>query len=194
MTMTTTTLDENIVEHDKNPGEQLASIREQKGYTIEYVANKLHLRARIIELIENNEFHLLPEPVFVKGYLRAYAKLLGTSPEPYLAIFNAQFVVEKKSDRALLWQQSKRESHKAEHIIRWFTILFALGVIVAVGIWWQKNRDTQEIFPTKATPVDLSLNQTSTIETKELKLTDISKMHSMLNPKPEMSPMEKIGD
>lgn len=95
MTITTTTLDENIVEHDKNPGEQLASIREQKGYTVEYVANKLHLRARIIELIENNEFHLLPEPVFVKGYLRAYAKLLGTSPEPYLAIFNAQFVVEK---------------------------------------------------------------------------------------------------
>ena len=194
MTITTTTLDENIVEHDKNPGEQLASIREQKGYTVEYVANKLHLRARIIELIGNNEFHLLPEPVFVKGYLRAYAKLLGTSPEPYLAIFNAQFVVEKKSDRALLWQQSKRESHKAEHIIRWFTILFALGVIVAVGIWWQKNRDTQQIFPTKTTPVDLSLNQTSTIETKELKLTDISKMHSMLNPKPEMSPMEKIGD
>lgn len=65
---------------------------------------------------------------------------------------------------------------------------------MAVGIWWQKNRDTQQIFPTKTTPVDLSLNQTSTIETKELKLTDISKMHSMLNPKPEMSPMEKIGD
>ncbi|KTD00288.1 helix-turn-helix domain-containing protein [Fluoribacter gormanii] len=190
---TITTLDENIVEHNKNPGEQLASIREQKGYTVEYVANKLHLRARIIELIESNEFHLLPEPVFVKGYLRAYAKLLGTSPEPYLAIFNEQFVVEKKSDRALLWQQSKRESHKAEHIIRWFTILFAVGVIVAVGIWWQKNRDSQQVFSTKSTPVDLSLNQTPAVETQELKLTDISKMQSLLNPKPEMSPMEKIG-
>ncbi|PWY55289.1 DNA-binding protein [Legionella qingyii] len=190
---TITTLDENIVEHNKNPGEQLASIREQRGYTVEYVANKLHLRTRIIELIESNEFHLLPEPVFVKGYLRAYAKLLGTSPEPYLAIFNEQYVVEKKSDRALLWQQSKRESHKAEHIIRWFTILFAVGVLVAVGIWWQKNRDTEQVFPTKSTPVDLSLNQTPAVETQELKLTDISKMQSLLNPKPEMTPMEKIG-
>ncbi|STY29238.1 DNA-binding protein [Legionella wadsworthii] len=192
---TTTTLDEITAENDNNPGEQLANIRQQKGYTVEYVANKLHLRARIIELIENNEFHLLPEPVFVKGYLRAYAKLLGTSPEPYLAIFNEQFVVEKKSDRALLWQQSKRESHKAEHIIRWFTILFALGVIVAVGVWWQKNRDMQQVFTTKKAPVDLSLNQTpASIETKELKLTDISKMQSLLNPKPEMSPLEKVGD
>lgn len=190
---TITTLDENMMENDKNPGEQLASIRQQRGYTVEYVANKLHLRARIIELIENNEFHLLPEPVFVKGYLRAYAKLLGTSPEPYLAIFNNQYADEKKPERALLWQQSKRESHKAEHIIRWFTLLFALGVIVAVGIWWQKNRDNQQVFSAKSTPTDLSLNQTLTTETAELKLTDISKMQSLLNPKPEMSPLEKIG-
>ena len=69
-----------------NPGVQLASIRQQKGYTVEYVANKLHLRVRIIELIENSEFNLLPEPVFVKGYLRAYSKLLGISPEPFLHI------------------------------------------------------------------------------------------------------------
>lgn len=188
-----TTLDENIVENDRKPGAQLALIRQQKGYTIEYVANKLHLRARIIELIENNEYHLLPEPVFVKGYLRAYAKLLGTSPEPYLAIFNDQYIVEKKPERALLWQQSKRESHKAEHVIRWVTILFALGVLVAVGVWWQKNRDTQQVFSTKNQPTNLSLTQTPSIDTVELKLTDISKMQSILNPKPEMSPVEKIG-
>ncbi|MBI2786624.1 MAG: helix-turn-helix domain-containing protein [Legionella longbeachae] len=191
---TITTLDENILEHDKYPGEQLASIRQQKGYTIEYVANKLHLRVRIIELIENDDFHLLPEPVFVKGYLRAYAKLLGTSPEPYLARFNQHYVVDKKPDRALLWQQSKRESHKVEHIIRWFTILFALGVIVAVGIWWQKNGDNQQVFSTNTPATDLSLNQIPTIETTELKLTDISKMQSLLSPKPEMSPLEKTGD
>jgi cytoskeleton protein RodZ len=195
---TSTTMDENIAAPDLNPGAQLACIRQQRGYTIEFVASKLHLRAHVIELIENNEFHLLPQPVFVKGYLRAYAKLLGTSPEPYLAIFNAQFGLEKKTDRALLWQQSKRESHKAEHLIRWFTILFALGVIVAVGIWWQKNRDSQQVYPNKNVASDLSLNQTlntesSKIESTELKLTDISKMQSLLIPKPEMSPMEKIS-
>lgn len=190
---TVTTLDENLIEKNKNPGEQLANIRQEKGYTIEYVANKLHLRTRIIELIENNEFHLLPEPVFVKGYLRAYAKLLGTSPEPYLTVFNEQFAIEKKMDRALLWQQSKREPHKAEHVIRWFTVLFALGVIVAVGIWWQKNRDNEQVFSEKAvtTMSDLSLNQTQQTETTKLKLTDISKMQSLLNPKMEISPVEK---
>ena len=170
-----------------NPVIQLSSIRQQKGYSIEYVASKLHLRTRIIELIENGEFNLLPEPVFVKGYLRAYSKLLGVSPDPFLAAFDAQYVFEKKPERAL-WQ-SKRESHKAEYIIRWFTLLFALGVMVAVGIWWQKNKDSQPVYSAKKTATDLSLNQTTT----ELKLTDLSKMQSLLAPTVRMTPLEKKG-
>ncbi|MFT4057967.1 MAG: helix-turn-helix domain-containing protein [Legionella sp.] len=188
---TITTLDDNAILHTINPGAQLANIREQKGYTVEFVANKLRLRARIIELIEGNEFDLLPGPVFVKGYIRAYAKLVEVSPEPYLDVFNQQFVSEKKPERAL-WQQSKREPNKAEHAIRWFTILFALGVIIAVGVWWQKNQDSQQqIFSEKTTSVDLSLN---TNVPAEIKLTDISKMQSLLHPKPEMTPLEKTGE
>lgn len=187
---TITTLDEETLMSRINSGAQLTSIREQKGYSLEYVANKLHLRVRIIELLESNDFNSLPGPVFVKGYLRAYAKLLEVSPEPYIAVFNDQYVAEKKPERAL-WQQTKRESHKAEYIIRWFTILFAVGVIVAVGIWWQKNMDNQQqVFSENTNPVaDLSLNQTTT----EIKLTDISKMQSLLEPNPEMSPLEKTG-
>jgi cytoskeleton protein RodZ len=179
----------------ENPGLQLSSIRQQRGYTLEYVANKLHLRTRIIELIENGDFDLLPEPVFIRGYLRAYAKLLGVSPEPFLAIYNSQFSVEKKPERAL-WQ-SKRESRKAEHFIRWFTMAFAAGVLVAVGLWWQNNRDTQSEYstaaPTEEAKSTLSLKE-NPIKTTEIKLSDISKMQALLNPDPEMSIMEKQVD
>lgn len=187
---TATTLDEANNIHIDNPGFQLAHIRQQKGYSTEYVAGKLHLRVRIIELIETGDFNLLPEPVFVKGYLRAYAKLLGVSPEPFLAVFNNQYVSEKKPERAL-WQ-SKRETHKAEHVIRWFTLMFALGVIVAVGIWWQKNKDEQPVYTaqeiTNTTTNDLSLNDDGA---SEIKLTDLSKMQSLLSPESQMTLLEK---
>ncbi|MFI4919567.1 MAG: helix-turn-helix domain-containing protein [Legionellales bacterium] len=166
---------------------QLSTVRKKKGYSIEYVASTLHLRARVIELIENSEFNLLPEPVFIKGYIRAYSKLLDVSPEPFLADFNAQYVAEKKPERAL-WQ-SKRESHKAEHVIRWFTLIFAVGVLMAVGIWWQKNRDNQQLYSAKETATDISLNEPTT----EVKLTDLSKMQSILTPSPQMSTLEKNG-
>ena len=189
MMNTTATMDEVSNSVIENPGVQLANMRQKRNYTIEYVANKLHLRVRIIELIENGEFNLLPEPVFVKGYLRAYAKLLGIPPEPLLDVFNSQYSIEKKTDRAL-WQ-SRRESHKAEHFIRWFTIAFAIGVLVAVGLWWQNNRDSQPVFNSaaKESTENVSLSE----DTTELKLTDISKMQSLLNPHPQMSPLEKKG-
>lgn len=189
MMNTTTTMDEGNNAEIDNPGVQLSHIRQQKGYSTEYVASKLHLRVRIIELIENGDFDLLPEPVFVKGYLRAYSKLLGVSPDPFLAVFNDQYVFEKKPERAL-WQ-SKRESHKAEHVIRWVTLVFALGVMVAVGIWWQKNKDLPEVYSTKETTTELSLNEPEP-ET-DLKLTDLSKMQSLLIPGVQMSPVEKEG-
>jgi cytoskeletal protein RodZ len=174
----------------ENPGVQLSNLRQQKGYTTEYVASKLHLRVRIIELIEQGEFDLLPEPVFIKGYLRAYAKLLGVTPDPFLHLFNAQYIEEKKPERAL-WQ-SKRESHKAEHFIRWFTVVFALGVMISVGLWWHNNRDNQTSYST-STDADesengLSLNQ---IPTTELQLSDVSNVESLLNPGPQMSRLEK---
>jgi len=185
---TTTTMDDSNQIDINRPELELATIRQQKGYSIEYVASKLHLRVRIIELIENSEFNLLPEPVFVKGYLRAYSKLLGISPDPFLAVFEEQYVHEKKPERAL-WQ-SKRESHKAEHVIRWVTLVFALGVMVAVGIWWQKNRDIPEVYSATEPTNEVAEAETTTME---LKLTDLSKMQSLLTPSAQMTPLEKEG-
>lgn len=188
---TTATMDDIDTIQIENPGLQLAKIREQKGYTVEYVANKLHLRNHIIELIDRGNFDLLPEPVFIKGYLRAYAKLLSVSPEPFLQLFNAQCIEDQKPERTL-WQ-SKRESHKAEHYIRWFTIAFAIAVLVAVSVWWHNNRDSHSMYSSAAkdeVSTEVSLQDPNT----EIKLTDLSKMQALLTPGPEMTLMEKQGD
>lgn len=184
---TTTILDESSHNDLEELGPKLSALRQQKGYTIDYVASKLHLRVRIIELLENSDFNLLPQPVFVKGYLRAYSKLLGISPDPFLDVFNAHFVTEKNVERAL-WQ-SKRETHKAEHVVRWVTIVFAIGVMMAVGIWWQKNLEDQQAASPKQVMTDLSFNQAK----NDVKLTDLSKMQTLLNPPIQMSTLEKEG-
>lgn len=181
----TTMPDESAANALEELGHKLANLRQQKGFTVEYVASKLHLRVRIIELLENSDFHLLPQPVFIKGYLRAYSKLLGISPDPFLEAFNAHFVTEKTPERAL-WQ-SKRETHKAEHVVRWITLTFAIGVMAAVGIWWQTNKEDHQVVSSNEVINDLSLNQT----VSEVKLADLSKMQSILNPALPMTPLEK---
>ena len=188
---TTITMDENQNSTQENPGLQLARIREQKGYSQEYVAVKLHLRVKVIELLEADDYEQMPEPVFIKGYLRAYAKLLDVAPEPLLATFNNLYATERKLEKAL-WQ-SRRESNKSERVVRWFTGLIVVAAIVAVGMWWQKNKDSQQLFTTKSAHAQLPPNKTAS----EVRLTDLSKMRSMLSTKSTSSsnitPMETNG-
>ncbi|RUQ95075.1 MULTISPECIES: helix-turn-helix domain-containing protein [Legionella] len=189
MTMTAT-MDEIEERTQEKPGARLASVRQQKGYSIEYVAGKLHLRVQIIELLEADEYQNMPEPVFIKGYLRAYAKLLEIPGEPLLETFKSLYSPERKPERAL-WQ-SKRETNRAERVVRWLTALFAIGVVTAVAIWWNKNKDDERIFPSASTAVrqETAANKSES----EIRLTDLSKMRSLLSSHNLYSAVEKQGE
>jgi cytoskeleton protein RodZ len=172
---TTTITDELEGKVQQLPGALLSSVRKQKGYSTDYVAGKLHLRVRLIELLEADDYPNMPEAVFIKGYFRAYAKLLDVAPEPLLETFNSMYSQERKLDRAL-WQ-TRRESHKAEHAVRWITAFFAIGVMAAVAIWWHTNKDNERILPTS-----ISHNEVPTPKSEnEIRLTDLSKMRSLLS-------------
>lgn len=171
---TQVTLDE-AEEYQEKPGAQLALVRVQKGYSTEYVAGKLHLRVRIIELLEADDYANMAEPVFIKGYLRAYAKLLDVPHQPLLDTFNRYNTPDRKLDKAL-WQ-SRRETNKAEHAVRWLTGVFAVVVLIAVAMWWQTSKETEHTFPASVSVAEPAHNLSET----EIRLTDLSKMRSLLS-------------
>ena len=184
---TIVTVDEIADDSYSKPGARLATVRLQKGYTSEYIAGKLHLRVRIIELIEADDYHNLPEPVFIKGYLRAYAKLLGVPAQPLLDTFNSTYKPERVIEKAL-WQ-SRRETNRAEHAIRWLTGFFAAIVLMAVAMWWYTNKDNERLFPASISHADASPSKSET----EIRLTDLSKMRSLLSPRNQLDTVEKSG-
>lgn len=61
----------------RTPGEQLREAREKRDLGIDKVASGLNLDARIIRALESDDSSSLPAPIFVQGYLRSYARLLG---------------------------------------------------------------------------------------------------------------------
>ena len=58
-------------------GARLAAARETRELTVERIAASLHLEPRIVEAMERDDHAVLPEPAYVKGYLRGYAQLVG---------------------------------------------------------------------------------------------------------------------
>lgn len=57
-------------------GRVLAEAREAQGLTVAEVADKLKLTARQIEALEAEDASRLPAPVFVRGFIRNYARLV----------------------------------------------------------------------------------------------------------------------
>jgi cytoskeleton protein RodZ len=71
-------------------GVMLRTARNQRNLQIEQVAKELHLEPRIITAIENDDQASLPEPIFVQGYLRSYARLLGLPADEVARRYCAQ--------------------------------------------------------------------------------------------------------
>lgn len=186
--MTTTLMDDVEKSIDERPGAQLAVVRKAKGYTIEYIANKLHLRMRLVEALEADDYKKLPSAVFVQGYLRAYAKLVDLNAEPLLETYKRNYMVERKHEKAALWQ-SRRDTNSAERAIRWLTTIFGLVVLIAVAIWWHKSSDNQNIFAS-ATKTSANEQNASEHAQVDIRLTDLSKMRSLLSSESQYSSVE----
>ncbi|MCP4827769.1 MAG: hypothetical protein GY889_02710 [Proteobacteria bacterium] len=58
------------------PGERLRKARQGHHWTLEDVAANLNLTVDVVRALEAGDHAALPEAIFVRGYLRAYARLM----------------------------------------------------------------------------------------------------------------------
>lgn len=65
-------------------GEQLRSAREAAGLELADVATRLKMPVRVVRSLEEEDWSRLGAPVFVRGQLRSYARLLGIDAEPVI--------------------------------------------------------------------------------------------------------------
>lgn len=90
--METKTLTQDFMDGDElasGPGQQLKWAREQENWSVADVAAKLRLTSAVITSLEEDNHDMKRIPlVFVRGYLRAYAKLLKLSGDDIIAQFD----------------------------------------------------------------------------------------------------------
>ena len=61
----------------KEIGTQLRQVRQEKSITIDEVAAKTRIRLTLLKALEDGHLQELPEPVFVQGFIRRYADVVG---------------------------------------------------------------------------------------------------------------------
>lgn len=84
-------------------GSYLKKEREARNCTLEEISNVIKVRKGILRAIENDDYTLLPSPVFIRGFLRAYAKYIGLDPDEVIKRYNQEvaerFTAEEEEER-----------------------------------------------------------------------------------------------
>ena len=75
-------------------GELLQRARQARGLTLEEVERDIRISRRYLQALENENFGLLPAPVYARGFLRTYARYLGLEPANLLPLFPVGYVEE----------------------------------------------------------------------------------------------------
>ena len=80
-----------MTSHPDNPhhglagcGQRLKQAREAAGMSIDDVAARLHMPARIVRSLEAEDWSRLGAPVFVRGQVRSYSRLMGLVTAPMM--------------------------------------------------------------------------------------------------------------
>ncbi len=122
---------------DLDVGERLRQARRSRGLTEEQVAQDLHINVRHVVDIEHNKFDQFASAVFVKGYLRNYARLLALEPDPIIKAFDQATGAEEPA-LSPIRNVMASGAHGAN--IPWGTLGTLVLVLVGVaGVGWIGN-------------------------------------------------------
>ncbi|MYM41134.1 helix-turn-helix domain-containing protein [Duganella qianjiadongensis] len=77
---------EQAVPSAATPGAQLAAQREALGLTVEQIADQLKLATRQVRALEAGDYDALPNMAVVRGFVRAYAKVVKLDATPLVAM------------------------------------------------------------------------------------------------------------
>src|SRR3984957_2984349 len=91
-------------------GEKFREERERRGFTLDDISNVTKINSRMLQAIEQEHFDVLPGGVFNKGFVRAYAKVLGFNTEESITGYLAALRQAQLDAQNLAWDQAPQRT------------------------------------------------------------------------------------
>lgn len=140
----------SVKTHGVSPGVMLQQAREEKKLSQADVAKEMRLSLQWVKDIENDDYTHGAAIIYIRGYLRSYARLVGLSPENVINAFDSMDL-EEEFNKAKSTQEkvvlkptvpvfSKQTRFMSRRTVRWISGIALLVMVVLVAMWWQGQR------------------------------------------------------
>lgn len=129
---------EEVEQKALGPGRMLREARKVQQIDQQELATRLNLDLRLVDAVERDDFEHMPPATFIKGYLRAYAREVGLSPDAVVEEFDR---VSATQDMPTLKSRHsvQRQADLSDSPMRWVSIALVLILIGLVGTWVVRN-------------------------------------------------------
>ena len=117
-------------------GLRLQKTRMEKKLSQVEVAEKLFLTTQIIECLDDGAFERIPKKAFIRGYIRAYARVVGLEGSELVAAYDAEVGRDEgQGDEATILMNAEDPSLAKNPIFRAGAMGITVLVIVVLLVW-----------------------------------------------------------
>jgi cytoskeleton protein RodZ len=127
-----------------NAGERLARARERLGMSVDEVAEQLKLDPYTVVALEKGDYRSIGAAVFVRGFLRRYAALVGESPADIEALYSSLPDAEFQPDLSKTGMHRIAPPRYRPRIRAVPALIAALLLVIAGASWWALRSRPQE--------------------------------------------------
>jgi cytoskeleton protein RodZ len=128
-------------------GAWLRTQREARGVSVQAIAEASKISVRYLEALEGDRFDVLPAPVFVRGFLREYARVVGLDGDEVVNFYllsQPAKPAERSTEGRVAAARGEREAARRAPLVG-YVVLVVASLAVFVGIaaaisWWAGRR------------------------------------------------------
>jgi cytoskeletal protein RodZ len=124
-------------------GLKLAQAREQREFSVEEMAAKTHIPARLLSAIEAGDMGHLPEPVYIQSFIRQYANAIGLNGVQLASEFPVEPVVKAPKKP---WLQKSGFQLRPVHLYAVYMVMI-LGAVQGLSVVLAKSANQTPVIP-----------------------------------------------
>jgi len=119
----------------ENFGAYLKAQRELRGVSLDKISSETKIPLRHMEALEGNEHDDLPDEVFVKGYLKAYADSIGADVDEVLTAYDETVLapIREEAEQQKIIEETL--SRRKKNVLIGVLSVGIISGVVGVGFW-----------------------------------------------------------
>lgn len=114
-------------------GEKLRKLRSDFRMSLQDVSRATRIQVKYLEFLENGEYGKLPADVYVRGFLRSYARYLNVDEQALIKLYERECNIQENLGRDLGKKTGTYAATPASLVITSRSLVLSLIVILLVG-------------------------------------------------------------